>query len=200
MCLACTSKKSEFWRPRLRGIPSFWHPQILSNFIFSLFLLILKISSVQHKWLTFEFWRSWFILVPPNFVLSSYLHILNISCVEHEWLKSWNIGSPVCGVGLPPILISPNFVKFYLFFIFVNPKNFMCLAYVVRKFDFWQPHLRGNPNFGIPNCSKFYISFTLTYLKNFMRPALKVKKFELWMAPLTSNFGNHNFLFGLVNF
>ena len=29
--------------------------------------------------------------------------------------------------------------------MFPNPNNFMCLARVVRKFDFWQPHLRGTP-------------------------------------------------------
>ena len=59
----------EFWRPCLKRIPSFWYPQILSNFIFSWYLPILKISCVWLEWL--EFWwprlRSTPILVPPNF-------------------------------------------------------------------------------------------------------------------------------------
>ena len=59
----------------------------------------------------------------------------------------------------------------------------MCLAYVVRKFDFWLPHLRGNPYLGTANCFKFYASFIFTNLKNFMCPALKVKKFEFWSSP-----------------
>ena len=52
MCLANTSKKCEFWRPHLRGTPIV----VLPNFIFS-YLPILKISSVQGEWFSFEFWR-----------------------------------------------------------------------------------------------------------------------------------------------
>ena len=77
----------EFWRSCLRGIPSFWYPQILSNFIFSSHLPILKISSIQHKWLNFEFWRPCLMRIPSfwyqissNFIFS-YLRILKISCV-----------------------------------------------------------------------------------------------------------------------
>ena len=44
-----------------------------------------------------------------------------------------------------PHLIPPNFVKVYFFFIFAYPENFMCLAWVVKKFQFWRPRLRGIP-------------------------------------------------------
>ena len=88
------------------------------------------------------------------------------------------------------ILVPPNFVKVYLFVIFAYPENFLCLACVVRKFDFWRPHLRGTPHFGTPSCFRFYVSFKFTYLKNFMCPALKVKKLEFWRSPFV---GNPNF-------
>ena len=38
-----------------------------------------------------------------------------------------------------PILILSNFVKFYLFFIFANRENSMCLPSVVKEFEFWRP-------------------------------------------------------------
>ena len=42
-------------------------------------------------------------------------------------------------------MVLPNFVKNDLFFIFAKPKNFMCLAYVVKKFKFWRPRFNGDP-------------------------------------------------------
>ena len=60
------------------------------------------------------------------------------------------------------MLVSPNFVKFYLFFIFANPENFMCLASVVKKFEFWLPRLEGTPNLVPPN---FISSLYLLILK-----------------------------------
>ena len=52
------------------------------------------------------------------------------------------------------ILVLPNFAKFYLFFIFAYPENFMCLARVVKNLEFWQPRLRGTPHFDIPKFSQ----------------------------------------------
>ena len=193
----------QFWilASLFEGDPFILVPPNVVKFYLIFILSFPKISSVQRKWLNFEFWRPclkripsfWYPQTLSNFIFSWYLHILKISCAQHEWLKSSNFGRPVWGV--PPILIRPNFVKFYLFFIFANAKNFMCLACVVRKFDFWRPHLRGTPQFGTPNCFKFYVPFKFTYLKNFMWPALKVKKFEFWRSRLgvTPNFGTHNF-------
>ena len=43
--------KFEFWHPCLRGIFSFWYPQILSYFIFASNFPILKITHVQREWL-----------------------------------------------------------------------------------------------------------------------------------------------------
>ena len=43
-----------------------------------------------------------------------------------------------------PILATPNFVKFYLSFIFTYLKNLMYLAYKVKKLDFWKARL-GKP-------------------------------------------------------
>ena len=80
--------------------------------------------------------------------------------------------------GYPPFLYAQILSNFI--FIFANPENFLCLGQVVRKFDFWQPHLKETPHFGTPNCFKLYVSFTFAYLKNFMCSALKVKKFEFW--------------------
>ena len=44
-------------------------------------------------------------------------------------VKKFEVGGLV--LGEPPILVNPNFVRFYLFFIFANPENFMCLACVI---------------------------------------------------------------------
>ena len=191
MCLACTSKKCEFWHPHLRGTPivvlpnfvkfypfifaccekfyqsrvsgsvlnfgvfvwggslHFGTPKFCQIFILSSFCLF-WIFHQSRKWLNFWVLASLFevdsfILVPPNFVkfylFLIFAYILKISCVLHEWLKSWNFGPRLRGT---PILICPNFVKFYLF-TFANVKIFMHLACVVRKFDFWRPHLRGTP-------------------------------------------------------
>ena len=45
-----------------------------------------------------------------------------------------------------------NFVKFYLYFMFVYPENFMCLAWslgfnpsTIKKFEFWRPRFKEEP-------------------------------------------------------
>ena len=99
------------------------------------------------------------------------------------------------------VLAPPNFVKFYLFFILVYAENFMRLAWVVKKFEFWRPCFWGNPPFWYPKTLvKFYFSFIFAYLKHFMFPAWKVKKFEFWKACLgrTSHFWTPYFLLGLI--
>ena len=71
------------------------------------------------------------------------------------------------------MLVRPNFVKFYLFFIFAYPENVMCLACVVKKFEFRRSRLRETP-ISIPlNCFKFYLCFIFTYLKKFYESNLK---------------------------
>ena len=52
MCLAYTSKKFKFWRLCLRGTPHRDTPNLVKFYV----LPILKISSLQCKWLKFEFW------------------------------------------------------------------------------------------------------------------------------------------------
>ena len=86
--------------------------------------------------------------------------------------------------GGTPILVSANCVKFYLFFIFANPKTFKCLVCVVKKFEFWWPCFKGIPHFGT---SKFcqISSFLYIYLpQQFRESSLKVTKFEFWRACL----------------
>ena len=58
-------------------------------------------------------------------------------------------GGPVLKGG-GPILVSPNFVKFYLFFILTYPENFMCPAPVVKTFNFGGPVLKEISHFGTP--------------------------------------------------
>ena len=60
----------------------------------------------------------------------------------------------------------------------------MCLASVVKKFEFWRSRIGGNTPFWYPKLwSNFIFFFVFAYLKHFMFPALKVKKFEFWKAP-----------------
>ena len=65
--------------------------------------------------------------------------------------------------GEPPILIPQNFVKFDLFVIFAYSENFVCLAYVVKKFEFFPPRLRGTPHFATPKLCQI-LSFLYTYV------------------------------------
>ena len=63
-----------------------WYPQILSNFIFSSYLPILKSSTVQLGWLKFELCHPCLRGIPSfcysqimsNFIFSSYFPILKI--------------------------------------------------------------------------------------------------------------------------
>ena len=57
------------------------------------------------------------------------------------------------------ILVSPNFVIFYLQLIFLYSENFIFLAWVVQKFEFWRPRLRGPP-FWYPQILSF-VSYLL---------------------------------------
>ena len=43
-----------------------------------------------------------------------------------------------------PILVPPNFVKFYLFFILAYAENVMS-SMNGKKIEFWQPHCGGKP-------------------------------------------------------
>ena len=157
----------EFWRPCLRGIPSFWYPQTLSTFILSAFCLSWKFhqsSEVVKFWvLASLFEEEFFLLVRPNFVkfdlffISAYPE--NFMCLAWvvKKLKFWR----------PRLRGTPHFdmPKFYLFFIFANPKTFMCLACVVRKFDFWRPYLRGTPILVLQIVLNFMFLLNLLTLK-----------------------------------
>ena len=92
-----------------------------------------------------------------------------ISWVLLKRLKTLNFGSPRLGK---------------LFFIITYSENLMCLAWVVKKFEFWITPFRGTRILVPPNFVKFYLSFIFAFLKNFMCLAWKVKKFEIWMAHL----------------
>ena len=67
MCLACMVKSLNLGGLVQEG-PPFWYPQTLSNFIFSLYLLTLKISCVQLKRFKSLNFGIWNILEPPLFV------------------------------------------------------------------------------------------------------------------------------------
>ena len=77
-------KNFEFVCPCLKRTHHSRYPPILSNFIFSLYLPILKIPSVQLKWLKFEFMRPclrgipsfWYPQILSNFIFSLFLSIL----------------------------------------------------------------------------------------------------------------------------
>ena len=58
-----------------------------------------------------------------------------------------------------PILEPQNFVKFYLFFIFAYPENFMYLVCVVKKIELWRPRLKGTPTLEPP----LFVRFSLFY-------------------------------------
>ena len=68
----------------------------------------------------------------------------------------------------------------------VNPKNCMCLTRMVKKFEYWRPHL-GRPRILVPpNFVMFYLFLMFSYLKNFKCLAQKVKKFEFFAGQFGS--------------
>ena len=87
-----------------------------------------------------------------------------------EWLKSLKFCGPVRG---PSILVTQIFVIFYLFLIFAKPENFMCLASVVRKFEFRGPRLRGRPPFRYPQIVSNFIFFYISLPQKFHVSSLK---------------------------
>ena len=177
------------------GGPPLWCSQILSTFIFS-YLPILKFSSVQCKWLNFEFWFPCWKRIPSfwssqvnwprqtdrktNDFVTCFRHWFRRSDFVTKWgfgqdgsgdsknifriallsqlvlftvslfTVSWFVVSLSRSVVVDPILVPPSFVNCYLFFMFAYPENFMCLAWVVKKLEFWWPCLRGTPDFDIP--------------------------------------------------
>ena len=77
------------------------------------------------------------------------------------------------------ILVPPNFVKFYLFFIFTYLKNFRCLASQKKKLNLGEL-VWGKPNIvAIPIFVVFYITFMPTKSENSTYLALTIQKFEL---------------------
>ena len=48
-----------------------------------------------------------------------------------------------------------------LYFVFINPENFMCLACLVQKFEVWWPHL-GGPPFWYPQILSNFLFFIFT--------------------------------------
>ena len=62
-------------------------------------------------------------------------------------------------------MVTLNFVIFYIFFIFASPENFMCLACVVKKFEFRRPHLKMTPSILVALIKLFQsLSFFYFYL------------------------------------
>ena len=100
----------QFWilESLFEGDPFILVPPNFVKFYLIFILSILKISSVQRKWLNFGFWRPrlkrilsfWYHQILSNFIFSWFLRILKISCVLHEWLKSWILAAPF--EGYPP--------------------------------------------------------------------------------------------------
>ena len=73
----------------------------------------------------------------------------------------------------------------------------MCLACLVIKFDFWQPHLRGTPILVPPIVSNFMFLLHLLTLKTSCVQLLRLNSlsFRGLRLGVTPYFGTHNFCF-----
>ena len=125
-------------------------PQSLLNFIFSSYLptLNFEVSCLNNK--KFELWRPGLRGTPhygtPKVCqMLFFLHICLFWKFPQFIVSGW---ASLIKVD-PFILISPNFVKFYLLFIFTNSENFTCLAWIVRVWFLLCP----NFSFVCPNFS-----------------------------------------------
>ena len=97
----------------------------------------------------------------------------------------------------------PNVVKCYLFLTLANAENFMCLASVVKKFEFWRPRFGGNPHFSTPKLWSNFVLFLYLLTSNtscFQLKKLKNFSFGGLCLGATRLFLNPHFLFGLVYF
>ena len=65
-----------------------------------------------------------FVILYSNFLL--YFPILKITCVKPKWIKT--IILAVLFEENFSNVVPQSFVKFYLFYTFVSPENFMCLT------------------------------------------------------------------------
>ena len=164
--------------------------QILS--LLHIWLCILKLwcvwlTQIKRKRLT-QFWRPPLrgtpIVVLPYFVkFYLFIFVYSGNFISPGWaVQFWILASLL--EGDPFILVLPNFVKFYLIFVFAYPKNFMCLARVVKKLEFWRPCLRGTPILIYPNFVKFYLFFISANPKNYMCLACVIRKLDIWQPHL----------------
>ena len=185
-------------------------PQILSNFIFSWYFPILKFWYVYLKqlkslnfgifvwegsplWYPFpSFWRS------LHFSTLEFCQILSFLCTCLSWKfhassvsgkKVWGLVAPFERDTL--IVVFPNFVMFCLSLTFIYSKNSTCLAWVAKKFEFWQSRFREISYFGTPKFLvslfwypqiKYYLIFIIVNPENFMCLTCKVKKFWILAA------------------
>ena len=71
----------------------------------------------------------------------------------------------------------------------------MCLARVVRKFDFWQPHLSGTPILVLQVVLNFMFLLNLLTLKTICVQLYRLKSLNFGGPRLgvTPYFGTHNF-------
>ena len=65
---------------------------------------------------------------------------------------------------MPQILLNLIFTSCLLAY----PEIVMCLAYAIKKFEFWPPRLRGTPIEVSRNFVKFYLSFIFAGSENFI--------------------------------
>ena len=151
MRLAYTSKKCEFWHSHLRGTRIVVTP----NFIFSC-LTVLK-NFISPGWAV-QFWilASLFegiplFLVPQNFVkfyLIFIFSILKTWSVQRKWLN-FEFWRPclkrIPSFWYPQILL--NFIfSWYLHILKIS----MCLAWLVKKLEFWRSCLTDILYFDMP--------------------------------------------------
>ena len=87
------------------------------------------------------------MILPKIYQILSFFHIFTYAenCISPAEVVKVSILANSFE-GDPFILVFPHFVKLYLLFIFAYFENFMFLARVIKKFEFWRPHLmRGDP-------------------------------------------------------
>ena len=159
------------WKVWILKDPRFGATNFFSNCIFPSYLLVYPeiVMCLAYTSKNCEFWhphlRGKPFVVLQNFVkFYVFIYVCSENFISPGWVvQFWILASLF--EGDPFILASPIFFKFFHFFVFAYPKNFMCLAWVVKKLEFWRPCLRGIPHFDISKSRQIWFSSFLPTLK-----------------------------------
>ena len=150
-------EKFEFWRIQLRD-PRFWCLKLTMSFLDIKLSWKFNVSDLTKK---FRFWHSGLRGIPlwyPQILSFFIFHQFSVN--GSSWILAFLFEKGLF------VLVPQICQILYFLRILVCIKNFMRLAWVVKKFEFWWLLLRRTPSLWYPQILSFFIfNFYLSILK-----------------------------------